>query len=583
MTTMLATRSARRRTIAFTVLVAVTLVLMAFSANPVVRDVQSGIGFAFRPIQGALDSVAGGVASIGAAIAEIDALRVDNESLRSENDRLEVENARLEEIRRENEQLTALLQLRAGFDYETVATSVISRESSEFRRVIGLDKGTRAGIALGDVVIAAGGALAGRVTDVGPDSATVVLLTDATSTVIGQLVTSAATGTVVGQLGGVLVMDQIDSSERIDLGVEVVTAGIELGGGVRSPYPKGLLIGQVIDVRRDANSVVQTAYLQPTAELDRLEYVLVILDYEGGLPPLEEQPVDCTAEGDDGTLPEGEQPCLAETPVPSASGAPSVGPVVAAACRPATLPGDEGPRVKGIVLAGGTATRLFPLTIVTNKHLLPIYDRPMIYYPIETLAAMGIREVMVIVGGKSVGDVVELLGDGQHFGLDLTYRYQEGAKGIAHAIGLARDFVGDDAFCCILGDNILRGPALADVAREFEASPNGAGTLLYRVSDPERFGVAELDAGRERRRLRGEAGPSQVRPHPDRRLLPASGRVRRDRATGAVGPRRVRDHRRAQPLHPRRPPVHADLRGSLDRCRHGPEPAARRRTRARRR
>ena len=124
--------------------------------------------------------------------------------------------------------------------------------------------------------------------------------------------------------------------------------------------------------------------------------------------------------------------------------------------------------MKGIVLAGGTATRLFPLTIVTNKHLLPIYDRPMIYYPIETLASMGIREVMVVVGGKSVGDVVELLGDGSHFGLDLTYRYQAGAQGIAQAIGLARQFVGDDAFCCVLGDNILRGPALADVAREFE-------------------------------------------------------------------------------------------------------------------
>ena len=149
--------------------------------------------------------------------------------------------------------------------------------------------------------------------------------------------------------------------------------------------------------------------------------------------------------------------------------------------------------MKGIVLAGGTATRLFPLTIVTNKHLLPIYDRPMIYYPIETLAAMGLREVLVIVGGKSVGDVVELLGDGRHFGLDLTYRYQRGAHGIAQAIGLARDFIGGDAFCCVLGDNILRGPALADVAREFEAGPWGAGTMLYRVPDPERFGVAELD------------------------------------------------------------------------------------------
>lgn len=150
--------------------------------------------------------------------------------------------------------------------------------------------------------------------------------------------------------------------------------------------------------------------------------------------------------------------------------------------------------MKGIVLAGGTATRLYPLTIVTNKHLLPIYDRPMLYYPIETLASMGIREVMVIVGGKSVGDVVELLGDGRQFGLDLTYRYQSGAHGIAHAIGLARGFVGNDAFCCILGDNVLRGPALAEVAAEFEAGPHGAGALLYRVPDPERFGVAELDA-----------------------------------------------------------------------------------------
>jgi glucose-1-phosphate thymidylyltransferase len=150
--------------------------------------------------------------------------------------------------------------------------------------------------------------------------------------------------------------------------------------------------------------------------------------------------------------------------------------------------------VKGLVLAGGTATRLFPLTIVTNKHLLPIYDRPMIYYPIATLASMGIREVMVIVGGKSVGDVVELLADGEHFGLDLTYRYQRGALGIAHAIGLARNFVGDEAFCCVLGDNVLLGPPLADAAREFEAGPWGAGTLLYEVADPERFGVAELDA-----------------------------------------------------------------------------------------
>ena len=318
MTSLLATRSARRRTIAFTVLLAVSFVLMAFSSNPGVREVQSGVGFAFRPIQGALDSVAGGVASVANAVAEIDRLRVDNAALRAENERLADGQTLTDEVRRENEMLTALLQLQAGFDHQTVAAGVISRESSEFRRVVGLDKGTNAGIAKGDVVVVGGGALAGRVTDVGPASSTVVLLTDGTSTVIGQLVSTAGTGSVVGQLGGVLVMEQVDSGETIAQGDEVVTAGIELGGGVRSPYPKGLLIGQVIDVRRDANAVVQTAYLQPAANLDKLEFVLVITDYEGGLPPLEEQPVDCSGTGE-GTLPEGEQPCFTPTAVPTAS------------------------------------------------------------------------------------------------------------------------------------------------------------------------------------------------------------------------------------------------------------------------
>ncbi len=150
--------------------------------------------------------------------------------------------------------------------------------------------------------------------------------------------------------------------------------------------------------------------------------------------------------------------------------------------------------LKGVVLAGGTGTRLFPLTLVTNKHLLPVYDRPMIYYPLETLRRMEVREVMVVVGGRSVGDILELLHDGSEFGLDLTYRYQRGALGIAHAIGLARDFADGDSIAVVLGDNILRGPALDDVAREFEAGDFGAGGLLHRVPDPERFGVAEFDA-----------------------------------------------------------------------------------------
>jgi glucose-1-phosphate thymidylyltransferase len=150
--------------------------------------------------------------------------------------------------------------------------------------------------------------------------------------------------------------------------------------------------------------------------------------------------------------------------------------------------------VKGLVLAGGSGTRLHPLTLVTNKHLMPVFDRPMIYFPLQTLVDMGVREAMVILGGRSVGDIVELLSDGHDFGLDLSYRYQRGALGIAHAIGLARNFVGDEAFCVILGDNILRGQPMADVADEFERGPWGAGALLYRVADPRRFGVAEFDA-----------------------------------------------------------------------------------------
>ena len=150
--------------------------------------------------------------------------------------------------------------------------------------------------------------------------------------------------------------------------------------------------------------------------------------------------------------------------------------------------------MKGVVLAGGTGTRLYPLTQVTNKHLMPVHDRPMIYFPLQTLADMGIKEVMVILGGRSIGDIVELLADGQDFGLDLSYRYQRGSLGIAHAIGLTRQFVGDDSFCVVLGDNILRGEPLADTAHAFDGSGYGAGTLLYRVPDPERFGVAEFDA-----------------------------------------------------------------------------------------
>ena len=323
MSSLLATKIARRRSIAFIALLAATLVMMAFSSLPATHEFQGAVSFALRPIQGALNDVAKGVSALVGSFADIEQLHTDNTALRRENERLVAENLRLAEAERQNEVLTGLLQLQSGFGYKTVAATVIARESSEFRRLVTISKGTDDGIVQGDVVMGEGGALAGRVVEVGPNYSKVILITDQTSTVIGQLHTSGAAGQVVGQLEGALLMTNIDSTETIELGEEVLTAGIELGGGVRSPYPKGLLIGQVIDVRRDANSVVQTAYLAPAANLDKIEYVLVVLDYEGGLPPGGDAPVDCSQTGPGGVIPGGEQPCIEATPSPRPSKAPA--------------------------------------------------------------------------------------------------------------------------------------------------------------------------------------------------------------------------------------------------------------------
>jgi rod shape-determining protein MreC len=315
---LLANRSARRKGAAYVSLLVASMVLLAVSANPLVRDLQHGVAFAFKPIQVAVTGVADDIASIADTIAEIDLLRQENAALRAENEELEALSRGATEIRRENELLTGLLQLRNGLAYQTRAVSVIARESSEARRAIVIDRGTDDGIAAGQIVITAGGALAGRVVEVGSNFAHVVLMSDSTSTVIGQLLSSAATGKVIGQLGGALVMQDVDIAATVTLGEEVFTAGIELGGGIRSPYPKGLLIGRVVDVKHPANEVVQTVFLEPAAPLDRLEFLLVITDYEGGITGPIETGVPC-APTDGGTLPDSDQPCASDRPAASAS------------------------------------------------------------------------------------------------------------------------------------------------------------------------------------------------------------------------------------------------------------------------
>lgn len=152
--------------------------------------------------------------------------------------------------------------------------------------------------------------------------------------------------------------------------------------------------------------------------------------------------------------------------------------------------------MKGVVLAGGLGSRLRPLTSITNKHLLPVYDRPMIFYPLQTLAEAGIRDVMVVTGGSSAGSFMQLLGNGSGFGFRcLNYAYQTGEGGIAEAIGLARAFVGSDPFVVILGDNILEN-SISGYVDEFRKQGTGARILLKKVDNPKDYGVATVKNGK---------------------------------------------------------------------------------------
>src|SRR5262245_6351356 len=152
--------------------------------------------------------------------------------------------------------------------------------------------------------------------------------------------------------------------------------------------------------------------------------------------------------------------------------------------------------MKGIVLAGGLGTRLLPLTRITNKHLLPVFDRPMIFYPLQALINAGISDILLVTGGPHAGDFLRLLGDGRELGLtNLNYTYQEGEGGIAAALSLAEHFAEGDRLCVILGDNLMEG-SIAPAVERFRRQTRGARIILKEVPDAERFGVAELRGGR---------------------------------------------------------------------------------------
>jgi glucose-1-phosphate thymidylyltransferase len=152
--------------------------------------------------------------------------------------------------------------------------------------------------------------------------------------------------------------------------------------------------------------------------------------------------------------------------------------------------------MKGVILAGGLGTRLSPLTKITNKHLLPVYDRPMIHYPLKTLSDAGVRDILIVTGGNHAGEFLRLLGNGREYGLhEIAYAYQEGEGGIADALSLARPFAKGDRIVVMLGDNIIEGDIRKPIAA-FARQERGARILLKKVPDPQRFGVPAFDKGK---------------------------------------------------------------------------------------
>lgn len=308
-------RSARRQIAAYVVLLAISLMLLAFSNSGPLLELRRGVGFALSPVQDTLRQGTRTMTSIFATISEIERLRHQNEDLIRRVQEIEAENQRLQSLAVENEQLAALLEIRSSLAYSTVAAEVINRRTTEQERVISLDQGTDNGVALDDPVVGEGGALVGRVVEVGPNFCRVLLVSDTRTNVAGLIETSRAIGDVHGKGERPLQMTNIPAADAVNLGEAVVTAGIELETGVRSTYPKGLLIGTIVNVDREPNQLFQTALVQPVAALDRLEYVLVIVDYEGGLP--EFSPAPSSSPGT------GSSPFTTPAPTPTPMATPS--------------------------------------------------------------------------------------------------------------------------------------------------------------------------------------------------------------------------------------------------------------------
>jgi rod shape-determining protein MreC len=267
----------RWRIVVYTLLVAMSLLLLAMNDTPEVQDVRRGVNFALAPV---LERLSGGARSLGSvfsAVGEIDQLRRDNRTLQVQVEELNQKLAQLEILGTENQRLNKLIGRKSVLQLRTVTSQVVSKPANQFERVITIDRGAEAGIRQNDPVLSDGGALVGVIAEAGDRLSTVRLLNDSRSVVIGMDSQTDALGEVYGRLAGTLEMRNIQKADRIAPGDLVMTAGLDLGE-IESRYPRGLLIGTVVEVTDDPAMVVKSALLQPATDLDRLQSVLVVID-----------------------------------------------------------------------------------------------------------------------------------------------------------------------------------------------------------------------------------------------------------------------------------------------------------------
>lgn len=277
---MLTDRTLRRQLVTFSLLIATCMLLLAFSDTKPVQDVRGGINFALAPIREALSGGARAVGSVFTSIAELDQLRRENEALRDRVQVVEEANLQLPVLQTDRARLTDALRIKRSLDHRTVAAEVIYNDPSGLERVITIDKGADDGLFPGATVLSPGGSLAGSITEVGGNWASVRLINDTRSVVVGRDVRSRATGEVHGNLSAPLELRNVLFNESIRVGDLVTTAGIRLSREARSQFPRDIIIGSIVSVDRDAAATTISGLIQPAAKLDNLELVLVVTDFQ---------------------------------------------------------------------------------------------------------------------------------------------------------------------------------------------------------------------------------------------------------------------------------------------------------------